>query len=89
MSGLMGQFGKNHLHARHNQPFHPIPPNFSSPLSMRELGLYEFSFDWKLGSGLTSDAYMGRHRTTGEMVCVKVVDLHVFKDERQRKMFQN
>lgn len=40
-------------------PFKPNTPNSAVAPKMRELGNYMFSFDWKLGSGLTSDAYIG------------------------------
>ena len=40
-------------------PFKPTSPNSAVAPKMRELGNYMFSFDWKLGSGLTSDAYIG------------------------------
>ena len=46
---------------------------------MRELGKYQFSLEWKLGSGLTSDAYMGKDKENQQMVCVKVLDLQTYK----------
>lgn len=40
-------------------PFRPVSPNGNLVGKVKELGKYEFSLDQKLGSGLTSDAYVG------------------------------
>lgn len=40
-------------------PFRALSPNTALKGHVKQLGKYEFSFDQKLGSGLTSDAYIG------------------------------
>ena len=40
-------------------PFRPVCSNGNLAGKVKELGKYEFSLDQKLGSGLTSDAYVG------------------------------
>ena len=42
-----------------------------------------------MGSGLTSDAYVGIDKENKELVCVKVVDRETFKDQNQRQLLDN
>lgn len=51
----------------HQQPLFSIPlqqTSTNTPLkgTLRDIGKYEFSFEQRLGSGLTSDAYLGRNK---------------------------
>lgn len=42
-----------------------------------------------MGSGLTSDAYVGINKENNELVCVKVVDREVFKNDSQKALLDN
>lgn len=61
-------------------PFWPCNANTLSRDSIKQIGQYEFSFDQKLGSGLTSDAYIGYHKDTLKLVCIKIIGREVFKN---------
>jgi hypothetical protein len=70
------------------------PCNFSSPTNPhrshpKQIGKYEFSFDHKLGSGLTSDAYIGRNKETNQLVCVKIVDRSIYKNLSHKCFLDN
>jgi hypothetical protein len=41
------------------RPFNHLDTNTPLRGHVKQIGKYEFSFDHKLGSGLTSDAYIG------------------------------
>lgn len=57
--------------------------------NLKQLGKYEFSFDQKLGSGLTSEAYIGIEKENQKPVCVKIIDRQVFKNETQKALLTN
>lgn len=57
-----------------NPFFQPPPPQ------TKTIGKYEFSFDRRLGEGLTSEAYIGVNKETSEQVCIKIIDRLKFKN---------
>lgn len=61
-----------------NNALKPSPTNLEK-WPMKKLGKYEFSFDQKIGSGLSADAFVGINIENNELVCVKVVDRAIFK----------
>ncbi len=45
--------------------------------------------DQKIGSGMTGDAYVGINTKTRELVCIKIVDLSVFKTSNEKLLLDN
>lgn len=66
-----------------NNPLRPSLPNSERP-PVKRLGPYEFCLEQKIGSGMSGDAYVGVDSKSCELVCVKVVDLAVFKSAEQQ-----
>ena len=82
---LSDKHSANNSKSSHQSPF-SLP---ETPPKMKDLGRYQFSFDWKLGSGLTCEAYLGKEKESGKMVCVKVIDLERFQNQNQRQLLEN
>ena len=69
-------------------PLRSCPPN-TAQRTMKKLDRYEFSFEDRLGAGTTSNVYVGQDTQTRALVCVKVIDLQVYKSDRQKEMLDN
>lgn len=56
---------------------------------IKKLDIYEINLDKKLGSGYTSDVYLGVNTKTNTEVCIKVIDYLGLKTPGEKKMIES
>ena len=58
-------------------------------IRIKKLDIYDLYIDKKIGSGYTSDVYLGLNTLNNQEVCIKVIDYLGLKTPGEKKMIES